>query len=152
MDYEVEYRDSRPTKLKFKPSPVDSKGTYDPKLFGSAMTRFCPDGWGWDGQYLYSRVIPDDYAVPSSLCNVVSVAQEKITDMMDRLGEFQDFLLTLKEYKGGQKMDGTIVNYSYVPVNLPAQPNFSEIGELTMKQQVNGYDQDNPNRHPPAGS
>jgi len=95
MNYEVEYQDGGPTRVRFEPNPVDSSGTYDYKLFGVAMSRFCPKDWYWDGKYLSTRLYFDQ---PGVLPTMVNQAQARITDLMDKLDELQNFLYVIKEY------------------------------------------------------
>ena len=93
MNFEVEYQDSKPTKVMFEPDPTNSGGTYNHRLLGAAMGRLCPSGWSWDGKYLSTKPLPGD-----QLDSMVEQAQAKVTDIMDSLDEFQGFLHVIKEY------------------------------------------------------
>ena len=96
MKYEVEYEDGQPTRVKFKPDPANSQGLCNHRLFRSAITRFCPAGWSYDGEYLSTRVYIG--ATLGDLQHKVDKAQLEVTDTMDMLDEFQNFLHAIKEY------------------------------------------------------
>ena len=97
MNYEVEYQGKVPTSLRLEPDPVSSNGIHNRKLFNVAMSRFCPKGWHWNGEYLSTRLFLGD--LPDSM---VEQAQAKVTGIMDMLDEFRDFLYVVGEYERAQ--------------------------------------------------
>ena len=93
--YKVEYQDSNPIVLRFEPDPTNSNGTYNHKLFSVAMSRFCPKGWHWDGKHLSTRL---NFDQPGVFPTMVEQTQAKVSNIMDKLAEFQNFLYVIKEY------------------------------------------------------
>ena len=96
MDYEVKYQDSIPVGIRFEPNPANSDGVCNHRLLDAAMSRFCPKGWSWNGRYLNTKLNLNQ--LEGTIDNVVERAQTEVTNVMDKLDEFQDFLHVIKEY------------------------------------------------------